>query len=444
MSTQKQELARSLKARHIMMIALGGAIGAGMFKGSSSAISAAGPGVVFAYLIGGIILLFVMQGLAEMAVHNSKAATFRELLEPILGRFAGYFTGWMYWLDWVLVMAAETAAAAVFLQYWFPHASLWMLSLIVSVAITLLNLMEVNVYGETEFWLAGIKIAVLVLFILLGGTLLFTGIGGHAATGFHHVTEHGGFFPHGLNGFASAMLVVMFSFGGTEMIGMTLGETENPEKVVPRAAKGVIARILVFYVLPILVIVSLVPWDQLSTAGSPFVTVFQSVGIPYVGDIMNFVMLTAVLSATNTGMYAASRMLYTQAQDGEAPRLFAKLSSRKVPVRALLASTSFLYIGVIIAFFAQGNTFDYLMVIPGYSVMIVWILLLIAHLRSRKNGFVPTGYHVKAFPLTSWVALIALLVILVGVVITSPRYGTLLSLLIMVVIAVSYPLTRKK
>ncbi|MGZ4031057.1 MAG: amino acid permease, partial [Tumebacillaceae bacterium] len=423
MSTQKQELARSLKARHIMMIALGGAIGAGMFKGSSSAISAAGPGVVFAYLIGGIILLFVMQGLAEMAVNNPKAATFRELLEPILGRFAGYFSGWMYWLDWVLVMAAETAAAAVFLQYWFPNVSLWLLSLIVSVAITLLNLMQVNVFGETEFWLAGVKIAVLVLFILFGGTLLFTGLSGHAATGFHHMTAHGGFFPHGLSGLASAMLVVMFSFGGTEMIGMTLGETENPEKVVPRAAKSVILRILVFYVLPILVIVSLVPWDQLDKASSPFVTVFQTVGIPYVGDIMNFVMLTAVLSAANTGMYAASRMLYTQAQDGEAPRVFAKLSANKVPVRALLASTSFLYVGVIIAFFAQGHTFDYLMVIPGYSVMIVWILLLIAHLRSRKGGIKPSGYHVKAYPLTTWVALIALLVILVGVVITSPPYG---------------------
>jgi AAT family amino acid transporter len=346
-------------------------------------------------------------------------------------------------LDWVLVMAAETAAAAVFLQYWFQDTPLWLLSLIVSVAITLLNLMQVKVFGETEFWLAGIKIAVLVLFILLGGTLLFTGFDGHAAAGFQHLTDAGGFLPHGFSGLATAMLVVMFSFGGTEMIGMTLGETQNPEKVIPRAARSVITRILVFYVLPILVIVSLVPWNQLDGQASPFVTVFQQVGIPFVGDIMNFVLLTAVLSATNTGMYAASRMLYTQAQDGQAPRMFGVLSKQGVPVRALLASTSFLYVGVIIAFFAKGDTFNYLMVIPGYSVLIVWITLTLAHLRSRRNLSQPSGYLVKAFPVTAWIALLSLLAILVGIVATSPLDGTLLALGAMVIISVSYLFTRR-
>jgi amino acid transporter, AAT family len=442
MSTNRQELARRLKARHIMMIALGGAIGAGMFKGSSTSISLAGPGVIFAYLLGGLILYFVMQGLAEMAVRRPHARTFRELIEPILGRFAGYVVGWMYWLDWVLVMAAETAASAMFLQYWFPNIPLWLLSLIVSIVITVINLFQVNVYGETEYWLAGIKIAVLILFILLGGTLLFTGFGAHPPTGFHNVTAQGGFFPHGIQGVAASMLIVMFSFGGTEMIGMTLGETENPEKVIPRASRGVIARILLFYILPILVIVSLVPWNQLGTNESPFVTVFQAVGVPYVGSIMNFVMLTAVLSATNTGMYAASRMLYTQALDGQAPRIFARLSKRKVPVTALLASTSFLYIGVVIAFFAKGHTFDYLMVIPGYSVLTVWILLAWAHIRSRQKGFEAEGYYVKGFPYTSWFALLSLIVILMGIIITSPVAGTLVSLLAYLLVLASYWFVR--
>ncbi|MBL0388233.1 amino acid permease [Tumebacillus sp. ITR2] len=431
--SRDQELARSLKARHIMMIALGGAIGAGMFKGSSTSIAMAGPSVVLAYLLGGIILLFVMQGLADMAVRNTQAATFRELLEPILGRFTGYFAGWMYWLTWVLVMAAEVATAGVFLNHWFPSVPLWLLSLIVSIGITLLNLFQVNVFGETEFWLTGVKILTLLLFIVIGGVLLFTGFGDHPATGFRHLTDSGGFFPNGLSGLAQSMLVVMFSFGGTEMIGMTLGETEDAAKVVPRAARGVIYRILVFYVLPMIVIMSLVPWNQLDE-NSPFVTVFSAIGIPYAGDIMNFVMLTAVLSAANTGMYAASRMLYTQAGDGQAPRFFAKLSTKKVPVRALLASTSFLYIGVFIAFFAKGHTFDYLMVIPSYSAMIVWMLLLAAHLKSRSQGKVPV---------VSAVALLALLLIFIAVLATSAWAGTLVVALALVLIAASYKLTTK-
>jgi amino acid transporter, AAT family len=442
MSTKrKEELARSLKARHVMMIALGGAIGAGMFKGSSTSIDMAGPGVVLDYLFGGIILLFVMQGLAEMAIRRPGAKTFRELIEPVLGRFAGYFAGWMYLLDWVLVMAAETAAAAVFLQYWFHNVPLWVLSLLVSIVVTAVNLYQVNIYGETEFWLAGIKIAVLILFILLGGTLLFTGFSHHPAVGLHHLTDSGGFLPHGIRGLASAMLVVMFSFGGSEMVGMTLGETENPERVIPRAARTVIYRILIFYVLPILIIVSLVPWNGLSAAESPFVTVFQAMGIPYAGDIMNFVMLTAVLSATNTGMYAASRMLYNQALSGQAPRFLASLSKRHVPVRALLFSTSFLYIGVIIAFFVKGKTFDYLMVIPGYSVLIVWMLLALAHIRSRVMERKSLS-RPSRFPAGSLFAFLSLAVIFVGVVITSPLYGTLVSLFTMALIAATYRLAR--
>ncbi|PWK12820.1 amino acid permease [Tumebacillus permanentifrigoris] len=443
MSRDKQELARSLKERHIMMIALGGAIGAGIFKGSSSSITMAGPSVVFAYLLGGIILLFVMQGLAEMAVRNTRAVTFRDLLEPILGRFAGYFAGWIYWITWVLVMAAEIAAAAVFLSHWFTTVPLWVMALIVSIALTVLNLFQANVFGETEFWLTGVKIITLVMFILIGGLLLFTGFGDHPATGFQHLTDAGGFFPNGLSGLAQSMLVVMLSFGGTEMIGMTLGETQDASVTIPRAARGVIYRVLVFYILPILIITALVPWNQLGE-DSPFVSVFSAIGIPYVGDIMNFVMLTAVLSAANTGMYATSRMLFTQATDGEAPRYFAKLSKNKVPARALLASTAFLYISVIIAFFAKGHTFDYLMVIPGYSIMITWMLLLVAHLKSRQNVFDAHEYHVKAFPVTTWIALIALVVIFLAVVATSPVPGTLVALLVMVLVAMSYQLLNPR
>lgn len=438
-----EELARGLKSRHVTMIALGGAIGAGIFQGSSSSIELAGPGVILSYLLAGIILYFVMQAMAEMAVQQPKAKTLRDLIQTILGPFAGFFAGWIYFISWMLVMAAEMAAAAGFLQYWFPDTPLWMLSLIVSVLITVINLFAVNIFGETEYWLSALKVSVLTLFILLGGVLIFAGFNGESAAGFANLTEHGGFLPFGISGIAASMLVVMFSFGGTEMIGMTLGETQNPEKVIPKAARSVIIRILVFYVLPILVIVSLMPWNEVGKQ-SPFVTVFDTVGIPYIGGFMNFVLLTAVISAANTGMYAASRLLYTQALDGNAPQFFSKLSSKKVPVRALLASTSFLYIGVIIAVFAEGETFGYLMVVPGYAILFIWIMLTFAHLRSRKHGIPLKGFYVKSFPYTSWFSLLALLAILAGILITSPPVGTFIALAICIILTLIYLIGAKK
>lgn len=433
---QQQQLSRQLHSRHIMMIALGGAIGAGIFKGSSSSIGMAGPGVVLSYLVGGLILYIVMNGLAEMAIDQPHARNFRDLIATQLGDFIGYSSGWFYWLSWVLVMAAEMAAAAVFLQYWLPNVPLWLLSLILSILITVLNLFQVNIYGETEYWLAAVKVAVLTLFILLGGALIFIGINGQAAPGFTNLTSHGGFLPFGFSGLAASMLVVMFSFGGTEMVGMTLGETKNPEKVIPKAARNVITRVLLFYVLPILIIVSLTPWNQIAASSeSPFVNVFSSMGIRYVGGFMNFVLLTAVISAANTGMYAASRMLFTQAQEGQAPRSFARLSARNVPVRALLASTVFLYIGVIIAFFAKGKTFDYLMVLPGYAVLTIWILLSIAYFNSRRKKGLST--------LSPLFALLVLLVILVGILYTSPLVGSLTTGAAVLLIAITYLIQKK-
>jgi amino acid transporter, AAT family len=437
--SRERELTRSLKTRHILMMALGGAIGAGVFQGSATSIHQAGPGVIFAYLLGGIVLLFVMQGLGQMTVNNPDAKTFRDLIQRILGPLAGHFAGWMYFLDWVLVMAAETAASAMFLQYWFSSVPLWLLSLIVSIAITVVNLFQVRVYGETEYWLAGIKITALVLFVVFGALLLITGIGHTHVVAVANLTNHGGIFPHGISGFAASMLVVMFSFGGTEMVGMTMGEIENPEKVIPRAARAVIVRILLFYILPVMIILSLVPWNQLTASQSPFVSVFSGIGIPYAGAVMNFVMLTAVMSATNTGMYAASRMLYTQARLGQAPRFFARLSSRGVPVRALLLSTSFLYIGVIIAFFVKGEAFNDLMVIPGYSVILVWLLISISHIRQMVTlGKRSVSLYCSVF------VLLALGSILVGIVITSPKIGTYAAFAVILVIVLSYFAARKK
>lgn len=443
MAGTSKQLQRTMTARHIMMIALGGAIGAGIFKGSSSAINLAGPGVIIAYMIGGIIMLFVMQGLAEMAVRNQQARTFRDLLEPILGRYAGYFIGWVYWLYWVFAMAAEAVVAASFLQYWLPGQPIWLLALIVSIAIILLNLFSVKIFAETEYWFAGIKISVIALFIIFGFFVLFFPFAGHEAIGFSNLTAHGGFLPNGVTGIITAMLVVLFSYGGTEMIGVTLAEVKNPEKVIPKAVRSTFIRILSFYVLPFLVIVSLIPWNQVNSAKeSPFVMVFEMMGIPYVGDLMNAVMLTAVLSAMNTGMYAASRVLYTQAEDGRAWSLFAKLSKRQVPVYAILASSFALYIGVLVAFFAGSKTFDYLMASLGYTILLIWFFISVAHLKSRKNAGEPKGYHVAWFPYTTWTAIIAVIAIFIGVLLTTPVAGTLATLGIYAFIAIMYFLKK--
>lgn len=428
MSIEQQDMKRSLKPRHIMMMTLGGTIGSGIFKGSSSSIALAGPGVIVPYLIAGLVLFIVMKSMAELVVANPKAKNLCDLIEPSLGRFIGYWVGWIYWLSWVLVMAAEMAAAASFLQYWLPNISLWILSLILSIIMTTLNLFQVRVYGETEYWLAGVKIATLTVFVVLGAILIFAK---HTHDAAHNLVGQGGFFPHGLTGLFSAMLVVMFSFGGVETVGMTLGETTNPEKTIPKAVRAVMARILMFYIFPILIIVSLVPWNTLGTTQSPFVSVFEESGIPFVGNIMNFVLLTAVLSAVNTGMYATSRLLYAQATLGNAPKFFAKLTTSKTPTRALLFSSLFLYVGVIIAFFAKGNTFDYLMVLPGYIVMIVWALLTLGRMKSR--GVSPST-------LISFCAIIA---IYIGVVVTSPPLGTLMTLVALGIIGATYWLRKR-
>lgn len=379
-----------------------------------------------------------------MAVRSKNARTFRDLIEPILGPFAGYFVGWTYWIFWVFAMAAEAVAAASFLQFWLPNVPLWLLALIVSVAVTLLNLFSVKVFAETEYWLAAIKIFVISLFIVFGFIILFIPFGGHHAAGFANLTAHGGFLPHGVLGILTAMFVVVFSYGGTEMIGVTLAEVQNPEKVIPKAVRSTFIRILSFYVLPFLIMVSLIPWNQLNSSGqSPFVTVFQIMGIPFVSHFMNAVMLTAVISSLNTGMYSASRVLYTQALDDRAWKIFTRLTNNQVPINAILASTFALYIGVLVAFFAKGKTFDYLMTSLSYTILIIWFFISLAHIKSRKNVKQLTGYHVRLFPYTSWVSLIAIVTIFIGVLFSTPIAGTAITLGLYLLISIYYFFKKK-
>jgi len=345
----KQQLTRTMTSRHITMMALGGAIGAGLFKGSSAAIDMAGPSVLIAYLIGGIMLLFVMQGLAEMAVRNKEARTFRDLVQSVLGKYPAYFLDWIYWKMWVLNIAAESVVAAIFIQYWLPKYPIWILALSVSVLVTAINLLSVKIFAETEYWLALIKITVIIVFIIAGLILLLVTFGNHSAVGFANLTEHGGFFPNGSTGLIAAMLVVIYSYGGTEIIGITLAETKNPEKVVPKAVRSTLVRILM--------------------------------------------------------------------------------------------CTLAMYLGVILSLYAGSKTFDFLMGSLGYTVLFIWLIIAIAHLKSRKKQAEHTSaYEVKWFPYTTWVAILALSAILIGIIFTTSIIVTGITLAIYLFITLTYVL----
>ncbi|MEG0450206.1 MAG: amino acid permease [Lysinibacillus sp.] len=440
MENDNQKLQRTMTARHITMMALGGAIGAGLFKGSSAAIDMAGPAVLLAYLVGGIILLFVMQGLAEMAVRNSEARTFRDLVQSILGKYPAYFLDWIYWKMWVLNIAAESVVAAIFLQYWLPDTPIWILALSVSILVTAINLLSVKVFAETEYWLALIKITVIVVFIIAGFVLLLVTFGDHTAVGFSNLTEHGGFLPNGPTGLVAAMLVVIYSYGGTEIIGITLAETKNPEKVVPKAVRSTLLRIIAFYLVPFFIIVSLIPWNEVNgVAESPFVMVFKMIGIPGADHIMNAVVILAIISSMNSGLYGSSRVLYTQAVDGRIPKIFGHLSKKKVPVYAILMCTLALYMGVIISLFAGSKTFEFLMGSLGYTVLFIWLIIAIAHVKSRKVQPEKTSaYAVKWFPYTTWIAIIALVAILIGIIFTTSIIITGVTVAIYIFITLTY------
>jgi amino acid transporter, AAT family len=420
-------LKQSLLPRHVQMMALGGAIGAGIFQGSAETISAAGPGVALSYLFAGLLLFVVMGAMAEMAL-NHPGADLRGLIQKAFGSRFSLIVGWLYFTNWILVMAVEIVAAGTFLTFWLPDTPVWLLSLAVSFFIIGVNLASVRLFGEIEYWLAGVKIATLALFVFIGGMLLF-GLfpGGGEAPMLHHLTAHGGFLPLGLSGVLSSLLVVVFSYGGTEMIGLTLRELKDPEKTLPGVIRGVVLRVILFYVLPLLVITGLIPWNEISEKGSPFVHVLTAVGLKGAAHVMNFIMLTAVVSAAISGMYATSRMLHSLATEKEAPAIFTKVNRRGVPVYGLAVSSASLLLGSLVAFLAPETVFRYLMGIPGFSVLFMWIVICLAYLRLQNQGTKQDAFHVPLAPYSVWFTAVALVLILAAILLNPDnRISTLI------------------
>lgn len=401
------ELQKNLLPRHIRFMALGGAIGTGIFKGTSETVSIAGPAVIFSYLFAGLLLLVVMSAIAEMAI-AFPGLNMKGFIRKAFGTRVSFVIGWLYCFMWLVVCVIEVIAAGSFLQYWFPSMSLWSLSFISAIFIVIVNFMNVKRYGEIEFWFAGIKITMIVLFIALGAGILFGIIPSDHSGYVQNYVQHKGFFPHGWSGVFSALLIVIFSYGGSELIGLTLTETKDAEKVIPKVIKGVIWRIVLFYTLPILIICGLIPWNEIGNQESPFVQVLSTVGFQGSAHIMNFVLITAVLSAANSGIYGCTRMMYSLATEGEAPKVFAKISKNGVPIYTVIVSAIILIAGTFVAYFSPDRVFGYLMAIPGFTVSLVWISICLAQLKLRKTYTQLPHYKVWGFPYITSFTVIAL------------------------------------
>ena len=428
-----------MAARHITMIALGGAIGAGLFKGSSSAIAAAGPSVLIAYFIGGIVLYFVMKSLEKLVLSSKDPHGLSGLVQPYLGNHTADFTDWVYWSMWMINIIAEAVAAASFLQLWFANVPTWVFVLIIALLTSLINLFSVALFAETEYWLAFIKISVVILLIIFGVFLVAKQIfDTNLVTTFSGMTANGGFAPHGFKGVINSLLIVIYSYGGSELIAITVSETEDPKRAIPKAIRGVIGRIISFYIIPMFLLLVIYNWQTLATSSmSPFVMVFNKMHIPFAGDIVNLIIILALFSSINSGIYASSRLLYFRLKNrqGKMAQRMAHLNKHHVPQRAVIFCSGTLYIGVVLSYFVGDRLFNYLAGSLSYTVLAVWILISLA-------GF---GLSLKTKSLSgrtmSLLALIALFLILIGILFTNPIGVTVFTALLYFIIFISY---RKK
>ena len=353
-----QQLQRGLEQRHITLMSLGAAIGVGLFLGSATAIQLAGPAILISYIIGGLAIFIIMRALGEMAVHNPVSGSFSRYAKDYLGSLAGYITGWNYWFLWVVTCMAEITAVGVYMKMWFPDTPSWIWALAALVIMTLVNLIAVKAYGEFEFWFALIKIVAILAMIFVGLGVIIFGIGnGGVAVGISNLWTNGGFAPNGITGIFMSLQMVMFAYLGVEMIGVTAGEAKNPKKVIPNAINTVFWRILLFYVGALFVIMSIYPWNEVGDNGSPFVLMFEQIGIGPAAGIINFVVLTAALSSCNSGIFSTGRMLFNLAEQKQAPASFKRISGTGVPSKAIIFSAALLLFGVLLNYLVPEKVF---------------------------------------------------------------------------------------
>ncbi len=380
-----QELKKSLQLRHLTMIAFGGSIGAGLFVGSGALIKLTGPAAVVTALIAGLLVIMVMRMLGEMVVAKPSMGSFSDYAREALGNWAGFSVGWLYWYFWVIVIAVEAIAGAAILKDWlFPDTSLWVLNLSIMVLLTITNLFSVRAYGEFEYWFSLIKIVAIVLFLICAGAFVL-GLLPNTKMDFSNLTAHGGFAPLGYSAAFLAVATIIFSFVGSEVVTIAAAESVESERAVVRAVNSVIVRIMTFYVGSVFLVVMIVPWTDHQALVNPYVSALKTIGIPYADKIMNLVIVTAVLSCLNSGIYTASRMLFALADKQDAPQAIKKLTGNGVPVRAILTCTVFGFVSVVMAFISPDTVFQFLLNSSGAIAIFVYLLIAISQLILRKK-----------------------------------------------------------
>ncbi|WP_038915019.1 proline-specific permease ProY [Dickeya zeae] len=447
---QQSKLKRGLSTRHIRFIALGSAIGTGLFYGSASAIQMAGPSVLLAYLIGGVFAYIIMRALGEMSVSNPQASSFSRYARDYLGPLAGYITGWTYCFEMLIVAIADVTAFGIYMGVWFPEVPHWIWVLSVVLIIGAINLMNVKVFGELEFWFSFFKVATIVVMIVAGVGIIVWGIGnGGEPTGIHNLWSNGGFFSNGVMGMILSLQMVMFAYGGVEIIGITAGEAKEPHKSIPRAINSVPWRILVFYVGTLFVIMSIYPWNQVGTNGSPFVLTFQHMGITAAAGILNFVVITASLSAINSDVFGVGRMLHGMAEQGHAPQVFARLSRRGTPWVTVVVMVLALLVAVYLNYIMPEKVFLVIASLATFATVWVWIMILCSQIAFRRK-LNREQVNALAFPLPGGAATAAVgvvfLVFIIGLIGYFPdtRIALYAGMVWILLLLASYALRRRR
>ena len=467
-TADQKKLKRGLSNRHIQLIALGGAIGTGLFLGIGQAAVLAGPSVILGYAIAGIIAFFIMRQLGEMVVQEPVSGSFSFFANKYWGPFAGFASGWNYWVLYVLVSMAELTAIGVYVQFWWPEIPLWASSLFFFIVVNAINLASVKVYGETEFWFSIIKVVAIIAMIIFGTYLLISGSAGETAT-IANIYNDGGFLPKGwlstledgsYQGLLAALVMIMFSFGGLELVGITAAEAENPEKNIPKATNQVLIRILIFYVGALIILFSLMPWRNITADTSPFVEVFNSLkgfeftlfGKTYffttiIANVLNIIVLTAALSVYNSCVYSNSRMLYGLAEQGNAPKFLNKLNKNFSPVNAILVSAGLVAITILINKLIPEKALGILMSLVVSSLIINWIMISLTHLFFRKQkdkSLTKTKFPSLFYPISNYLCLIFLTGVLVMMWFTGLKISVELIPIWLIILYISYVLVKRK
>ncbi|OTG99321.1 amino acid permease [Acinetobacter sp. ANC 4973] len=416
MSSHKQsQLKHGLSNRHIQLIALGGSIGTGLFLGISQTIQLAGPAVILGYAIAGLIAFFMMRQLGEMVVEEPVSGSFSFFAYKYWNPFAGFMSGWNYWMLNILVCMAELSAIGLYVQYWWPEIPTWVSALGFFILINMINLMHVKVFGEMEFLFSMIKILAIIGMISFGAYLLASGHAGETAS-VSNLWALGGFFPNGISGLVMAMAIIMFSFGGIELVGITAAEAKDPTKTIPKAVNQIVYRVLLFYICTIFILLSLYPWNQIAEGGSPFVLIFDSLGSQSVATILNFVVLTAAISVYNGTSYGTSRMLLGLSEQGNAPKFLSKINQRGIPYTAILTSAVVTLICVILNYMFPEKAFKLLMSLVVSAIVINWMVLSLTHLKFKQRMLQLKKMSIFpsiAYPLTNYICVLFMLCILV-------------------------------